>query len=138
MNTKPKFFIKSLKNGKGTNTDFDWTPFLPTLKKDGTWKPGLWTPKVEDIEICQSGWYCTTEEFFQEWKGTEYYLAEVKGKVVYGDTKLVAQQMRLISVVTNEIWGEVIRSVGGSLDLSGTQITQLPDGLKRKVIRESD
>ena len=95
------------------------------------------------------------EEFFQEWRGSQYYLVETKGKIIFGDTKLVAQRMRFVSVVTNDDWRKIIKSVtgslylrgtqitalpkdlkvGGSLDLRGTQITALPEGLKNKVIK---
>ena len=34
---------------------FDYTPYLPTLRKDGTYKPGPWLPTIANPVACQSG-----------------------------------------------------------------------------------
>jgi hypothetical protein len=136
MKTKNEkvIFIKSLTSDfKGTNTGFDWSPYLPVF--DGEKHiPGEWTPVVNDIELCERGWHFTDNKNWTEWKSHNYYLVEYAGKIIKGDNKYVAEKIRLLSPISNDIWHQILfpegLKVGGSLDLRGTQITALPEGLE--------
>jgi hypothetical protein len=66
--------LRSCHGGK-----FQWNP--PTLKDDGTWKPGRWTPPL-DPDLCYRG-YHLTDDPVGWWTGPNLraFFVEYKGKV---------------------------------------------------------
>ena len=83
------------KSCNGGNFQYD----LPKRRKDGTWKPGEWTPKIEVIEPCKSGWHGCELKDALTWANHSMYLLEYKGELIDHGDKFVFQQIRLIRSV---------------------------------------
>jgi hypothetical protein len=92
---------KSLKNNNcSPYAGFDFTPYLP---KNG--KPGRWLPKVANLELCISGYHGCKDGDILEYLRDNIYEIETRGKVLDGDDKFTAQQIRLVRKC--EGWNEV-------------------------------
>ena len=83
-------------DNKGPHSGFDFAPYLPTKRKNGTWKAGKWPPKVEELEMCESGYHTANSNTIIEWLNENIYEVETRGKKLKGDTKNAFQQIRLI------------------------------------------
>ena len=93
-------YYKVLKNGKSPYASYDYSEYLP---KDG--KPGKWLPKVDNLELCDSGYHVTDAEHLIDWiDGNQLFEVEVKRKVLKGDNKTTCQQIRLVKQV--EGWND--------------------------------
>jgi len=74
--------------------DFDWTPYLPKGKK-----PGKWTPRIENVVSCKSGYHVT--RYWNMWyeEGCRIFECEVGGAVVSATAgvvdKVVCARIRL-------------------------------------------
>jgi hypothetical protein len=79
---------------------FDFTPYLP---KNG--KPGKWLPKVNDLELCASGYHGCEDGNILKYLRDNIYEVETRGKVKDGDDKFTAQHIRLVRKC--EGWNEV-------------------------------
>ena len=82
--------------------DFDWTDYLP---KDG--KPGKWTPRIENVVACKSGYHVT--KYWNMWyeAGCRIFECEVDGvAVAAGESvvgvvdKVVCTRIRLCKEIT--------------------------------------
>ena len=74
----PRYYkIISADNKSCHGGDFDWTDYLP---KDG--EPGKWTPRIENVVACKSGYHVT--EYWNMWyeEGCRIFECEVDGVVV--------------------------------------------------------
>jgi len=89
-----KYYKFLTSENKGAYSDFDYTDYLP---KDG--QPGKWLPKVEDLELCESGYHACTRKDVLRWVNTQMYEVELRGKKKNGNEKVVAQEMRFIRKV---------------------------------------
>ena len=86
-------------DNKGKYSKFDFTEYLP---KDG--KPGKWLPKIENIEMCESGYHAFELQHILDWINAQLFEVELSGNVVDGDKKTVAQRMRFIRKV--DTWND--------------------------------
>ena len=73
--------------------------FLPKGKR-----PGKWMPKIDDIELCESGYHGCRRQDLVHWLGEEIYEVEYKGSVIVGDNKVVGEQARLIRKI--DTWND--------------------------------
>jgi len=55
--------------GKG-----EW--FLPRKKRDGTWTPGKWMPKIENISLCERGYHLCRRQDLIYWLHPTIYEVE--------------------------------------------------------------
>jgi hypothetical protein len=82
------------KDNKSINGgDFDWSYYLP--KKNGN--PGKWTPKINDISMCNNGYHLT--KHWNMWVQSEddrIFLAEEKNIKEWHYDKCVCKQVRLV------------------------------------------
>ena len=79
--------------------------FLPTKKKDGSWKAGKWMPKIEgDLVPCENGYHLCRPQDLVHWLGEEIYEAEYRGARIDDDNKIVVSQVRLLGKL--ETWTE--------------------------------
>lgn len=120
MNLEPNQAIKVLEvNPKDGSLwschggDFKWNH--PTLKADGTWKPGRWTKPVLDPYLCYKG-YHLTDDPVGWWTGPNLraFLVEYDGKVdqsyYWGlnsswsskDRKIAVETCRLLRPLTDK------------------------------------
>ena len=90
------------KGGVGVYSDVQWS--LPTKHNDGTWTPGEWMPRVERLEMCQSGYHVCTIDQAIKWLDAECYEVEVRGDSLEAGDKSCHQQARLLRRVEN--WNE--------------------------------
>ena len=67
-------------------------------------KPGEWMPPIADISLCCRGYHAAEIKHLLNWRGSVLCKAEVRGAVIEADDKLVASEIRLISVVKG--WNE--------------------------------
>ncbi len=76
--------------------EFDWTPYLP---HDG--QPGEWTPEVDDIVLCQSGWHGTDANHLIDYlDGNQLFEVEVDAACIKRrDNKFVTRRMRLVKQI---------------------------------------
>ena len=73
-----------------------------SLPKNG--KPGRWMPKRSPV-LCKSGYhYCRNVSDLLAHLGPEIYEVEVRGEIVEGDDKAVAEEARLIRRVYEDTW----------------------------------
>ena len=86
-------------DNKGKYSKFDFTEYLP---KDG--KPGKWLPKIENIEMRESGYHAFELQRILDWINAQLFEVELSGNVVDGDKKTVAQRMRFIRKV--DTWND--------------------------------
>ena len=54
-------------DNKGPYSGFDFAPYLPAKCKNGKWKAGKWLPKVEELEMCNSGYHTADANNIIEW-----------------------------------------------------------------------
>jgi hypothetical protein len=87
-------------NNHSPFANFDFSPYLP---KNG--KPGKWLPKVANLELCISGYHGCKDGDILEYLRDNIYEIETRGKVLDGDDKFTAQQIRLVRKC--EGWNEV-------------------------------
>jgi hypothetical protein len=93
--------FKSLdENNLSPYASMDYTPYLP---KNG--KPGKWLPKVTDLSMCESGYHGCKDGDILEYLNANIYEIETRGKVLDGDDKFTAQQIRLVRKCDR--WNEV-------------------------------
>jgi len=69
---------------------------LPKLQKDGTYKPGRWMPRIENIVPCERGYHVFQRKDIFLWVNATLYEAEVRGETIDHEDKTVAQSARLI------------------------------------------
>ena len=86
-------------NNHSPYANFDFSPYLP---KNG--KPGKWLPKVADLELCASGYHGCKDGDILECLRDNIYEVETRGKVLDGNDKFTAQQIRLVR--KREGWNE--------------------------------
>ena len=67
-------------------------------------KPGKWMPKIEDIALCSRGYHVVDFEHLLDWRGMLLCEAEIRGDNIRDNSKIVAQQIRLLHVV--QTWNE--------------------------------
>ena len=68
-------------------------------------RPGKWMPPILDIKPCERGYHLCRPQDLLKWHGVTLWKAEYRGVyLVHDDSKIVAEQARLISQVT--IWNE--------------------------------
>ena len=77
---------------------------LPTKNDDGTWTPGEWMPKIERLELCNSGYHVVTIAHLPEWFGPAIYEVEVRGEHLDAEDKSCWQEARLLRCY--EGWNE--------------------------------
>ena len=71
--------------------------FLPTKKKDGTWKPGKWMPAIKgELVPCQNGYHLCRSQDLLSWLNVAIYEAEYKGEIIRDVDKVVVRQARLL------------------------------------------
>ena len=78
-------------NNKGPYANFDFVPYLPVGGE-----PGPWLPKVEELEICASGWHGCEGGDIIEYLNANIYEIETRGKVKKDDDKFTAQEIRFV------------------------------------------
>jgi len=91
-------------SNKGPYSHFDFTPYLPTKRADGTWKPGKWLPKVDSLEMCETGYHVTDAAHLVTWLDAQIYEVETGGKCLSGDDKDAYQKIRLTRKL--ETWND--------------------------------
>jgi hypothetical protein len=69
---------------------------LPSLQPDGTYKPGCWMPRIENIVPCERGYHVFERKDIMQWLNATLYEAEVRGETIDHGDKTVAQSARLI------------------------------------------
>jgi len=69
---------------------------LPKLQKDGTYKPGRWMPRIENIVPCERGYHVFQRKDIFLWVNATLYEDEVRGETIDHEDKTVAQSARLI------------------------------------------
>ena len=72
------------------------------LPQDG--KPGEWTPFIERVVPCKSGYHVCEKADLVHWLGPAIFTVEVRGETVRDEHKTVAQQARLIKRL--DTWNE--------------------------------
>jgi hypothetical protein len=100
---KQKYYkVISADNKSCHGGDFDWTAYLPKGKK-----PGKWTPRIENVVACKSGYHVT--KYWNMWyeAGCRIFECEVDGVVVpAGESvvgvvdKVVCTRIRLCKEIT--------------------------------------
>lgn len=68
---------------------------LPKWSPTKGWIPGTWTPLIETVVPCQSGYHVCKDEHLLQWLGPRIYACEVRGEVVAHSDKIVAGSIRL-------------------------------------------
>jgi hypothetical protein len=70
---------------------------LPTLRPDGTYKPGRWMPKVENPVACERGYHLFEAKDVLEWVNATCYAAEYRGVAdTSSPRKIAVEQARLL------------------------------------------
>jgi len=67
-------------------------------------KPGKWMPKINDIALCSRGYHVVDFEHLLDWRGMLLCEAEIRGDNIRDNSKIVAQEIRLLHVV--QTWNE--------------------------------
>jgi immunity protein 5 of polymorphic toxin system len=67
-------------------------------------KAGKWMPAIKDVALCSRGYHVVTLEQLPNWIGPTLYEVEIRGEVIAGDDKSVAEQARLIRKV--DTWND--------------------------------
>jgi len=79
--------------------------YLPTKKKDGSWKSGKWMPKVKgELEPCMNGYHICRPTDLIHWLDEAIFEVEYKGKLVKDSDKCVVREARLLRKI--ETWDE--------------------------------
>lgn len=113
-NSKKKSTLKGIALTKVLTTDFqamhggdfDYTDYLPTMKVDGSWVAGEWTPEIENPVLCEVGYHLTNDPYGQ-WEGDRGLVFLAEGRLAYDDggrgkgrtdsDKISFSQVRLLS-----------------------------------------
>ena len=82
---------------------FDYTPYLPTLRKDGTYRPGKWLPPIASPVACERGYHGCRDQDLVHWLHDRIWAIEGRGVVVASD-KVVMESFRFTSPTP---WDEV-------------------------------
>ena len=83
------------KNNSMNGGEFDWTKHLPTKNK-----PGKWTPRITNPEICSEGYHLTKHwNFWINTKTDKVFECEAKNITEWDDDKCVCGSVRLIKEV---------------------------------------
>ena len=69
---------------------------LPSLQPDGTYKPGCWMPRIENIVPCERGYHVFERKDIMQWLNATLYEAEVRGETIDHEDKIVAESCRLL------------------------------------------
>ena len=69
---------------------FDYTPYLPTLRKDGTYRPGKWLPRIADPVACERGYHGCRDQDLVYWLHGRIWAIEGRGVVVASDKVVMA------------------------------------------------
>jgi len=83
--------------GKSPHAEWQWP--LPTQNADGTWRPGEWTPMVEDLEECKSGYhgcYDTIESLLEYCCAGTLWQLEYDGEIAEHSNKANGRRARLL------------------------------------------
>ena len=95
---------KTMNGTVGAYGHGDYTDYLPTLKKDGTYRPGKWLPKVQPV-LCESGYHgCRNLEEVLEHTARDLYEIEHRGAEDTGNDKAAWEQIRFLRPVLG--WNE--------------------------------
>lgn len=78
---------------------FAWP--LPTLNEDGTWTPGEWTPPIDDLSECNSGYHLCRLSQLPRFIGPMICEAEIHpdAQVLEGEYSLVVSSARLTRIL---------------------------------------
>ena len=61
-------------------------------------RPGKWTPRITDLELCARGYHLCRDTDLIHWLGgATIYAAEARGAILVADDKIVAESVRLIA-----------------------------------------
>jgi len=83
------------KNNSMNGEGFDWTKHLPTKNK-----PGKWTPRITNPEICSKGYHLTKHwNFWINTKTDKVFECEAKNITEWDDDKCICGSVRLIKEV---------------------------------------
>jgi hypothetical protein len=74
---------------------------LPSLRADGTWRPGTWLTVKPPLIPCQRGLHVCTIRQVPEWVGPALFTVEVSGLRLDARDKIVVQWARLLARVEN-------------------------------------
>jgi hypothetical protein len=77
---------------------------LPTLQADGSYKPGRWMPKCENIEPCVRGYHLCRRGDLIHWLHESIYVVEYRGERIDQSDKVVVASARLLRPLTT--WNE--------------------------------
>ena len=69
---------------------------LPSLQPDGTYKPGRWMRRIDNIAPCERGYHVFERKDILQWVNVTLYEAEVRGETIHHGDKTVAESARLI------------------------------------------
>ena len=69
---------------------------LLTQLEDGTYKPGRWMPRIENIVLCERGYHVFERKDILQWVNATLYEAEVRGETIDHGDKIVAESCRLL------------------------------------------
>ena len=75
---------------------FDYTPYLPTLRKNGTYRPGPWLPVIKSPVACERGYHGCRDRDLVHWLHGRIWAIEGRGVVVASD-KVVMSSFRFTS-----------------------------------------
>jgi hypothetical protein len=97
--------------------------FVPSGKR-----PGRWMPKKVGIKLCVRGYhFCRHEYDLLEWFGPAIWRVEVRGEIIEGKDKAVAEQARLLERV--ERWNARTARLFAA-DCAERQFGYLPDRVR--------
>ena len=98
-------YYKVLQADGGCANGGNGTWFLPTKRKDGTWKPGKWMPRIKGkLEPCMNGYHICRPQDLVHWLDEAIFEVEYKGKIIKDDDKCVVREARLLRRI--ETWDE--------------------------------
>lgn len=89
-------------DGISPTTNFDYTPYLPSLNKAGTW-----LPKIDNAKIRKDGYYAS--KYWTMWysHGKRVYEVELADKIIPEDCgvehQVCTSEMRLLKDVTDDV-----------------------------------
>ena len=73
-----------------------------TYHRHGKWnlpkgkRPGKWMPRIDNLEMCRSGYHLATEFGLISWLGATIYEVEWRGRILEQEDKICVSQARLI------------------------------------------
>ena len=93
--TEKLYKVINNKNQSMNGGEFDWTKHLPTKNK-----PGKWTPRITNPEICSEGYHLTKHwNFWINTKTDKVFECEAKNITEWDDDKCICGSVRLIKEV---------------------------------------